>query len=96
MEKKTINHIIYPARFIWDHRHKKDEAFYLQMISHLQYKRLKNIYMNVDGELLGDLMNPNISWIMKAIMAGRFVARRRYMKQGLVYGRRILKQKEID
>jgi hypothetical protein len=78
MKKKPDNYTIHPARFPWDQRHQKDEAFYLQMISHLQYKqRLKDIYVKVDGELLGDLMNPNIPWFMKAIMAGKFVVRKR-------------------
>lgn len=86
VEKKLGRHIIYPVRLIWDHRSKKDEAFNHPIISHLQYRHLKNIYMNMDGELLGNLMNPNIPWIMKAIMTGKFVVRRRYLKQGPSFG----------
>jgi hypothetical protein len=58
-------------------------------LSHPHYKRFKNIWLNMDGALLNNLMNPNIPWIMKAIIAGRFVVRRRYSKQdGFFYGRR--------
>ena len=91
VKKKLGSHIIYPVGRIWDHRSKKDEAFDHPIISHLQYGRLKNIYLNMDGELLGDLMNPNIPWIMKAIMTGKFVVRRRYLKQGSSFGTRSLR-----
>ena len=92
VKKELGRHIIYPVRLIWDHRYKKDEAFYHPIISHLQYRHLKNIYMNMDGELLGNLMNPNIPWIMKAIMTGKFVVRRRYLKQGPSFGPRSFRQ----
>ncbi|HBE77832.1 MAG TPA: hypothetical protein DDW65_08600 [Firmicutes bacterium] len=57
--------------------------------NHPHYKQLKNMWLNMDGVLLNNLMNPNIPWFMKAIIAGRFVVRRRYsQRDGFFYGRR--------
>lgn len=61
-------------------------------------KRLQNIWLKVDGALLNNLLNPNIPWIVKAIMVGRFVVRRRYFKErhSLKFGKVLRPLRNID